>query len=184
MPRISQARIKAAFGRVDARRPGQSPADHRQQKGRALEDLICDVFGHVPGVEVARRNVVNVAGTEEVDILFWNRRLPDGFYHLETPFLVECKNWETPVPAREIVNFSHLLEMRACRDGILVAASGITGTPGTLTESYFEVSAALAKGRRILVINRAEIESFFHTDHIVELLKMKMLELAMLSTLR
>ena len=56
--------------------------------------------------------------------------------------------------------------------------------PGTLTESYLEVSAALAKGRRILVINRAEIQSFFHTDHIVELLKMKMLELAMLSTLR
>jgi hypothetical protein len=110
--------------------------------------------------------------------------LPEGSYHLGTPFLVECKNWETPVPSREIVNFSHLLEMRACRDGILVAASGITGTPGTLTESYFEVAVALAKGRRILVINRVELESFFHTDHIVELLKIKMLELAMLSTLQ
>jgi hypothetical protein len=119
-----------------------------------------------------------------VDILFWNKRLPKGFYHLETPFLVECKNRETPVPAREIVNFSHLLEMRACRDGILIAANGITGTPGTLTELYFEISAALAKGRRIMVINRAEMESFSHTDHIVEHLKVKILELAMLSTLR
>jgi hypothetical protein len=138
----------------------------------------------VPGVEVARRNVVNVAGTEEVDILFWNRRLPEGLYHLETPFLVECKNWEAPLAAREIVNFSHLLEMRACRDGILVAAGGIAGTPGTLTEAYFEISAALAKGRRILVVNRVELEAFRHTNDIVELLKLKILELTTLSTLR
>ncbi len=145
---------------------------------------MCDLLGRVPGVEVARRNVMNVAGTEEVDILFWNRRLPEGFYHLDTPFLVECKNWEVPIPAREIVNFSHLLEMRACRDGILVAAAGIAGTPGTLTEGYFEISAALAKGRRILVVNRMELEAFVHTNEIVELLKLKILELATLSTLR
>ena len=140
--------------------------------------------GGVPGVEVAQRNVVNVAGTEEVDIVFWNKRLPAGFYHLETPFLVECKNWDDPVPAREIVNFSHLLEMRACRDGILVAATGIAGTPGTLTEAYYEISVALAKGRRILVINRADILSFRHTNEVVELLKLKILELTRLSTLR
>ena len=119
-----------------------------------------------------------------MDVLFWDRRLPDGLDHLETPFLVECKNWETPVPAREIVNFSHLLEMRACRDGILVAAAGISGTPGTLTDAYFEISAALAKGRRILVISRDEIESFLHTNEIVELLKLKILKLTTLLTLR
>ena len=184
MPRIPRARIRAALAEADIRRPGQSAADFRRRKGRALENLVCDLLGRVPGVEVARRNVVNVAGTEEVDILFWNRRLSDGFYHLETPFLVECKNWEARIPAREIVNFSHLLEMRACRDGILVAAAGIAGTPGTLTDAYFEISAALAKGRRILVVSRAEIESFLHTNEIVELLKLKILELTTLSTPR
>jgi hypothetical protein len=184
MPRIPRARIRAALAQADVRRHSQSAADYRQRKGRTLEDVVCDVLGRVPGVEVARRNVVNVAGTEEVDILFWNRRLPDGFYHLETPFLAECKNWETPIPAREIVNFSHLLEMRACRDGILVAAAGIAGTPGTLTDAYFEIAAALAKGRRILVVNRTELETFVHTDEIVELLKFKILELTTLSTLR
>jgi hypothetical protein len=183
MPRIPRAKIRAALARADARRPGQSSADYLQQKGRVLEDVVCDVFGRVPGVEVARRNIENVAGTEEIDILFWNRRLQEGFYHLETLFLVECKNWESPVPAREIVNFAHLLEMRACRDGILVAASGISGVAGTLTESYVEIFAALAKGHRILVINRAELEAFSHTDQVVELLKMKILELTTPSTL-
>jgi hypothetical protein len=75
MPRIPRARIGAALAQADIRRPGQSVADHRQQKGRALEDVVCDVLGRVPGLEVAGRNVVNVAGTEEVDILFWNRRV-------------------------------------------------------------------------------------------------------------
>ena len=101
-----------------------------------------EVFELVPGVEFWKANVVDVAGTEEVDILFWNRRFPEGFYHIETPFLVECKNWASRVPAREIVNFSHLLQTRACRDGILVVANGITGTPGTLTEAYSEIATA------------------------------------------
>jgi hypothetical protein len=65
-----------------------------------------------------------------------------------------------------------------------VAATGIAGTPGTLTEAYFEISAALAKGRRILVINRADILSFRHTDEIVEFLKLKILELTTLGTSR
>ena len=184
MPRIPRARLRAALARVDVRGPGQSAADHRQLRGRALEDVVCDILGRVPGVEVAERNVVNVAGTEEVDILFWNRRLQEGFYLLETPFLVECKNWASPVPAREIINFSHLLKKRACRDGILVAAGGITGRPGTLTGAYYEVSVALAEGRRILVITRPELESFTHTDQVVERLKKGILDLSTLLTLR
>ena len=78
----------------------------------------------------------------------------------------------------------HLLEMRACQDGILFAASGIPGPPGTLTEAYFAISAALAKGRRIPVITRPELERLTHTDQMIELLKIKILELTTLSTLR
>jgi hypothetical protein len=173
MPKIPRARVRKTLAEADVRKPGQSLADHKRQKGRVLEEVVCAIFELVPGVEVARRNVLNVAGTEEVDILFWNMRLPHGFYHLETPFLVECKNWSEPVPAREVVNFSHLLEMRACRDGILIAAGGITGTPGTLTEAYYEIAAALAKGRRILVIDRAGLEGFSNTDQVIEALKIK-----------
>jgi hypothetical protein len=184
MPRIPRAWVRRILAEADRRKPRQSSAEANRLKGRALEEVVCDVFGRIPGVEVARRNVVNVAGTEEVDILFWNMRLQNGLYHLETPFLVECKNWAEPVPAREVVNFAHLLEMRACRDGILVAASGITGTPGTLTDAYYEISAALAKGRRILVIDRRELESFTVTGQVVETLKTKILELTVLSTLR
>jgi restriction endonuclease len=184
MPRVSPARIRRILADADMRRSKEQPAAHQQRKGKALEELVCEILERVPGVEVALKNIKNVAGTQEVDITFWNHKLPDGFYHLDTPFLVECKNWATPVPAQVIINFSHILSQRACRDGILVACGGITGIPGSLSEAYYEVAAALARGQRILVINRVEQESFSHTDDIVELLKIKMLELASLSTLR
>lgn len=119
-----------------------------------------------------------------MDILFWNRRLPEGLYHIETPFLVECKNWSRPASSQVIIQFAAAMERRACRDGILAASAGIAGAPGTLSEAYYEVAMALSRGRRILVINRAELESITHTDVIAELLKKKILELATLSTLR
>ena len=184
MPRVPRSRVRKTLSIADVCPAGRPAAEHNRQRGLVLEEVVCDVFGRVPGVEVAFRNVVNVSGTQEVDILFWNRRSPDGFYHLETPFLVECKNWTDPVPAREITLFSSRLETRACRDGILIASHGITGKPGTLSEAYYEISVALAKGRRILVIDRKELESFDHTDQIVDLLKVKILDLTKLSTLR
>jgi hypothetical protein len=89
MPRIPRAPIRATFAQADIRRPGQSAADHRREKGRVLGDVGGNVLGRVPGVEVARRNIVNIAGTEGVDILFGYRRRPEGLDHRETPFLVE-----------------------------------------------------------------------------------------------
>jgi hypothetical protein len=184
MPRISRARIRKILADADTRRSRESKAAHLRRKSKALEDLICEIFEQVRGVEVAFRNVALVAGTEEVDITFWNNRLQDGLYHIETPFLVECKNWATPAPGHVIVNFSHNLGQRCCRDGILVACGGITGAPGTLTEAYYELAACLQKGQRILVLNRGELESLSHTDQIAALLKMKILQLVALSTLR
>lgn len=184
MPRISSVRIKNVLAEADIRRQKESSAAHRQRKGLALENLICEIFELVPGVEVVARNVTNVGNTQEVDILFWNRRLQSGLYHVETPFLVECKNWSRPVSAQAIIQFSAAMQRRACRDGILVACGGITGSPGTLTESYYEIAMALSRERRILVINRLELEAMTHTNGIAELLKKKILELATLSTLR
>jgi hypothetical protein len=47
-----------------------------------------------------------------------------------------------------------------------------------------QLSAALANGCHILIINRAEIVSFRHTNEIVGLLKLKILELTALLTPR
>jgi hypothetical protein len=41
-------------------------------QGRALENLICYLFGLVPGIAITRRNQMNVFNTEEIDVALWN----------------------------------------------------------------------------------------------------------------
>lgn len=138
----------------------------------------------VPGVECVARNRINPARTQEVDLAFWNRRLRSGFYHIDTPFLVECKNWGRPVGGKEIVYFSNLLQSRCCRDGLLIASLGVTGEPGRLTEGFYELAMAASRGQRILVLTRAELERLRTTQELCGLLKAKILELTLLQTLR
>ena len=67
--------------------------------------------------------------------------------------------------------------------GILVAAAGITGDPTTLTAAHSVLARALAQGREILVITRAEIEKLSDTDELVRLLKQKRAQLAVSGTI-
>jgi hypothetical protein len=47
-------------------------------KGKALEDLICYVFGLIPGITITRRNTLNVFNTEEIDVALWNEKDQTG----------------------------------------------------------------------------------------------------------
>jgi len=151
-------------------------------KGLALEKAVRRLFSRVPGIELAASNVKNAANTEEVDVLFWNARSRGGLYQLETPFLVECKNWGKKVSGQAVVYFANTLRGRGCRDGILVASSGITGDAGKLTEAHYEIAYALRKGQRILVLNRIEIENLRDATQLSSLLKRKILDLAIRGT--
>jgi len=59
-------------------------------KGRALEELLCKLFGTIPGLAVYKR--VRTA-TEEIDLGIVND-VANGFLASEEPIiLAECKNW-------------------------------------------------------------------------------------------
>jgi hypothetical protein len=79
---------KVVEGYVQQGLEGRTTAD----QGRALEDLICYIFSHVPGVAVTRRNEKNAFLTEEIDVALWNDCAADGFFFLPNIILVECKN--------------------------------------------------------------------------------------------
>ncbi|HEV3340612.1 MAG TPA: restriction endonuclease [Pirellulales bacterium] len=170
MVRLPIGRVLDLLAQADA--SSSSPV-----RGSLLEQAIAELLGTVPGVEVAARNVKCVANTEEIDLLCWNERRKTGLYYLETPFLVECKNWGTPVGGAQIVNFANSMRSRACRDGILVASHGITGEHGTLTEARFELAMALRGGQRILVITREEIAALMTAADLSRLFKRKILDL-------
>lgn len=175
MVRISQRLIHAHLQRADA-------ANTMAGKGRALEDLICYIFGKVPGIKITRRNPQNAFATEEIDVAFWSDTNPNGLYFLPNIVIVECKNWSNPVGSAEVSYFSEKLRHRGLDYGILVAANGITGNQADLTRAHYEVAMALRDGIRIIVITRDEIAALNDTASLVRIVKKKLCDLAVAGT--
>ncbi len=153
------------------------------EKGKALEDLICYIFGKIPGISVTRRNTLNQFQSEEIDVAFWNRPHHNGLYFLQNIILVECKNWSQPLGSDEVGWFDAKLRRRAQPFGILVAANGITGNAADKTAAHDVISAALTEGRQFVVITRQEIETLTESTELVELIQNKLCELAVAGTL-
>lgn len=176
MARISQARIQRF---LQLGENGQTTTE----RGRALEELICYLFEKIPGISVTKRNEMNVFGTEEIDVAFWNEKDFHGLFFLPHIVLVECKNWSTPVGSIEVSWFDSKLRNRGLTFGILVATRGITGDGEDRTAAHSIVASALREQRQILVINREEINTITDTAHIVRLFKEKLCELAVIGTI-
>src|SRR5882672_4368815 len=123
MAKVSQRTVRRFLGK------GRTASTTREQ-GTALEELICYVFGCIPGISVATRNAVNEFQSQEIDVAFWNEQHPLGLRFLPNILLVECKNWSVPVGSVEVSWFEAKLRRRGLSFGILVAANGITGDPG------------------------------------------------------
>lgn len=176
MPAISQVIVQQHFTVGDNART-------RAEKGRVLEDLICYLFGRVPGITVTKRNTVNVFDSEEIDVAFWNEQRPKGLYFLPHIILVECKNWSKPVDSAEVNWFDAKLKRRALPFGILIAANGITGNGNEVSSAHEIIRVALGEGRQLVVITRQEIEALTTTEELVRLTKEKLCELAVAGTL-
>jgi len=172
--RYSRTRIRQLLLRGDG-------ANTTTQKGRILEELIGYIFERVPGIPIVERNQMNEFQTEEIDVAFWNDKSARGFHFLPYTILVECKNWSNAVGSIEVAYFIKKLENKGLDFGILVATNGITGSNTDFTRANFEVSIALAKGVRLIVITRGEIERLGTTQELIQLVKKKLCKLALLS---
>src|SRR5690242_9007716 len=138
MARISSSRIRAFLLRGDQ-------AQTAQEKGDALEELICYLFSSIPGLIFADRKVKNVFGTQEIDVAFRNEGHPSGLSLSVFPFVIfiECKNWMNKVGSEEVRWFVSKVEDRGITFGILIAANGITGDQQNRSDAHFIVASAL-----------------------------------------
>jgi hypothetical protein len=152
------------------------------QKGKALEDLTCYLFEKIPGVSLSQRNVLNRFDSEELDVAFWNEQYPRGLKSFNAIILVECKNWSTPVGSSELTSFIAKIENRALDFGILIAASGITGRANDSRQAHQIASMALARGVRLVVITRTEIEALRTSEELVTKIKKKLCQLVVSGT--
>lgn len=152
-------------------------------KGKAFEDLICYLFGKIPGVEITQRNSMNAFNTEEVDVAIWNDKKYSGLYFLPHIVLIECKNWSNAVSSIEVNWFASKLESRGRDFGILVANNGITGDPQDLTAAHSILARHLENGRQIIVVDSNEIQQFQDTKDLVTIIKKKLCILAVSGTI-
>jgi hypothetical protein len=158
-------------------------AANTTEKGRALENLICYVFGLVPGIAITRRNTLNVFDTEEVDVAFFNDGFADGFPFLPNLILIEAKNWSSNVGSNEVSWFDTKMRNRGLPFGILVTTLGITGNAADLTAAHAIVAAALRESRKLIVITVAEIQGLDSTEDLIVLIKTKLCDLALCGTI-
>ena len=129
MPAYSKATINKLLRRADT-------ATTADAKGAAFEELICYLIGKIAGITHIERNPLNAAGSEELDVVVWNGKHPDGLSSLNNIIPIECKHCIKPVSSREVDWFISKIRRRSLDFGIIVAAEGITGNPGRLTGAH------------------------------------------------
>jgi hypothetical protein len=97
------------------------------EKGRALEELMCKLFETIPGFKVAER--VRTA-TEEIDILILNDSAEPRLRRESAILLAECKNWTSKCGKDEVVIFREKIENRnrRCSLGFLISWNGFANT--------------------------------------------------------
>jgi len=97
------------------------------EKGSALEELLCRLLETVPGFKVQDRVTTT---TEEIDVVIQNNS--DAWpWKSEPPLvLVECKNWSTSCGKNELVPFLAKIQNRRgrCAVGIFVSWNGYAKT--------------------------------------------------------
>ena|ERR1700730_15503305 len=147
------------------------------ERGRALEDLICQVFSTIPGILPPVRNIIDFADGGEIDVFFANKAVNAGLWFLPISLLVECKNWRDPVGAEQLRIFIDRLRERACQAGILVAAHGITGDDDSLQAARRHVARALEQNTHVLVLTLDELQAINTSPEMVKLLLDKWIRL-------
>lgn len=171
MANISQKKVRDFLAR--AKRAKKTKA-----KGQIFEDLVCYIVKKIPGVSVAKRNVLNPYHSEEIDIGVWNEKVNGGLSFLPNTILIEAKNWSTPAGSQEIAHFVAKLEERGLGFGFFVALNGVSGSAHEITAAKDKIRLALGKKIQVIVIKKTDIESFKSGQDVVEFVKEKLCELA------
>jgi hypothetical protein len=172
MPAYDPERLRTLLVQVD------DAAATTQEKGKALEDITEYLFALIPGVRATARDALNEFHSEEIDIGFWNDERSDGLRQFPAQFLVECKNWQSPVGSLGVCWFLVKLERRSLKFGVLVALKGISGGASPDLKAAHEIAAYfLTKGIQLIVLTRNEIGRLKSTEELVNLLKEKLVQL-------
>jgi hypothetical protein len=146
-------------------------------KGRLYQEAAEIVFSGLHGVEVVSSNATNAFHSEEIDVGLYVGDVPRGFPLTELLVLVEVKNWDRPLDSQGVEWFVSKLRQRSLKEGLLIAANGVTGDPTQLTSAHDVIQAALREGICILVITDDDLRQLRTSADVEELIKVKLVRL-------
>jgi hypothetical protein len=156
----------------------QAPTPTTRDKGRRLEQLAIWLLPHIPGFRMRRVNVFSADHAQEIDIAVWNEQMQGGFPSFGPKLIVECKNWDRRVDSSDVAWFDWKMRLGGVREGILIAAQGVTGTRSRRQAAQAIITAANSEDppRQILVLTLSEIAGLTSSLQLRELLIDKSLD--------
>jgi hypothetical protein len=156
----------------------RAEAPNSHEKGQRLEQLLCWLLAHIPGFRVLKVNKFSADHSQEIDISLWNEQVARvGFPQFSSTILVECKNWTRRVDSSDVAWFDWKMRIAGVNEGILVAASGVTGDRDRREAAQAILSTVNSQQRRILVLTLEEIAGLTSRHDLRELLIGKMMDL-------
>jgi hypothetical protein len=142
-------------------------------RGRALEQLVADMFVAVPGISVADRNVLSGQGDAELDLLLTNVPTDGGLDAFGRDILVECKSSQDPLSSRDVNHFATQAKLRDLRWSIIVSLAGLTGDVEDLRAAQQVVRDNAASRCGILLIVEHELRAIRSAAHLVNVVERK-----------
>ncbi|WP_308491857.1 restriction endonuclease [Microbacterium terrisoli] len=149
----------------------EDPDLDSQARGRKFEELLIYMFDSVDDSLVAG-NVTSGFAAEQIDIAVSNR---GGFPGLPSQFLVECKNYSSPLDSKSVGYFLFICLSRRAELAVIVAKSGLTGNAAEQNHALSLAKAAAPMGCRIVVITREDIVSLSSPSDLVDLMETRYL---------
>lgn len=153
-------------------------APHTREKGMHLENLMIWLIAHLPGFVVRQRNIWSTSGAQEIDLVVWNEQLTGGFPSFGSKMLIECKNTDSRVDSSDVAWFYWKMRLGDVKDGIMVAANGVTGDAARQTAAHEIVALANADERHIMVVALGDIDGITSREDLRGLLIDRQLGLA------
>jgi hypothetical protein len=142
-------------------------------RGKALEDLVADMFAAVPGISIADRNVLSGQGDAELDLLLANAPTDGGLDAFGRDILVECKSSQDPLSSRDLNHFATQAKLRDLRWSIVVSLAGLTGDEEDLRAAQQVVRDNATSRCGILLIVEHELRAIRSAAHLVNVVERK-----------
>ncbi len=120
-------------------------------KGSTLEDFTQELFGCFYYLEFYKKNFKNATG--EIDVIFMvNKVTGTLFAEFSNLLIVECKNWNKPVGAKEIRIFSDKMDDCGSNIGLIISKNGITGDIDYTKDARGVIGKAWSKSKRVIIV--------------------------------